>query len=366
MSKAEHIVVGISGGVDSAVAAHLLKAQGHRVTGVFMKNWEEDDDAEYCAAEEDLKYARAVCERLDIPLRTVNFSAEYWDRVFEYFLAEYRAGRTPNPDVMCNKEIKFAAFLDFALDLGADKLATGHYARVRKIDGHFELLRGLDEDKDQSYFLCALGQRELGHTRFPLGEIKKPEVRRIAETLGLPNFDRKDSTGICFIGERRFTDFLQQYLPAQPGEIKALDGKLIGTHQGLMYHTIGQRKGLDIGGPGEAWYVAAKDLDTNTLYVVQGHDHPALLYDALDAADMNWIAGMAPALPLNCTTKIRYRQQDVPCTVADTDSGLQVHFKTPVRAVSPGQALVLYDGEVCLGGATIRAGHALEGPLVAA
>ena len=351
---AEHVALGLSGGVDSSVAALQLLEQGKRVTAVYMKNWEEDDDEDYCAAEEDLRYADEVCKQLGIPLRTVNFSSEYWDRVFEYFLKEYRAGRTPNPDVLCNREIKFKAFLDFALEFGADCIATGHYARSDRKDGRVRLLRAADRDKDQTYFLYMLGQRELQFARFPLGDLHKSEVRKIAHEAGFTNHDRKDSTGICFIGERRFRDFLARYLPAQPGEIRTLDGEPKGRHEGLMYATIGQRHGLGIGGPGEAWYVAGKDLERNILYVVQGQDHPALYGDELLAGDLHWVGGTAPVLPLACSARIRYRQKDEPATVeADSGDGIRIRFQRPQRAITPGQSVVLYDGEECLGGGVI-------------
>jgi len=358
MTNNEHIVVGISGGVDSSVAALTLLEAGYQVTAVFMKNWEEDDDEEYCAAAEDLAVATEVCKVLDIPLRTVNFASEYWDRVFQYFLDEYKAGRTPNPDVMCNKEIKFKAFLDFAMDLGANRIATGHYARVQERDGHFHLLRGIDTNKDQSYFLYTLGQGELSRSLFPLGEMEKPDVRRIAEKAGLPNYARKDSTGICFIGERRFKDFLARYLPAQPGEIRSLDDdSVLGQHEGLMYHTLGQRQGLGIGGGGDAWYVAKKDLERNILYVVQGQEHPALYSPALVADTLYWTQDRAPAYPLNCSAKTRYRQPDQPCTVQaiDDDGSIRVKFEQPQRAITPGQSVVLYSGDECLGGGVIHA-----------
>jgi tRNA-specific 2-thiouridylase len=361
----EHVALGLSGGVDSSVAALRLLQQGKRVTAVFMKNWEEDDDEDYCAAEEDLRYARDVCKQLDIPLRTVNFASEYWDRVFDYFLREYRAGRTPNPDVLCNREIKFKAFLDFALGLGADCIATGHYARREHRDGRMQLLRAADRGKDQSYFLYMLGQRELEAARFPLGDLHKTEVREIAREAGFSNHDRKDSTGICFIGERRFRDFLQRYLPARPGDILTLDGTNKGRHDGLMYATIGQRHGLGIGGPGEAWYVAAKDLDHNILYVVQGRDHPALFDHVLSAGDLHWVSGAAPILPLACTARIRYRQTDEPAKVESDGSGaVRVSFEQAQRAITPGQSVVFYDGEVCLGGGIIR-GPAAAQPTVA-
>ena len=348
-----HVVVGISGGVDSAVAALLLKHAGHQVTGVFMKNWEEDDTDEHCTAEEDLKMARAVCEHLGIPLRTVNFSAEYWDRVFDYFLAEYRAGRTPNPDVLCNKEIKFRSFLEHALALGADKIATGHYARVDHIHDHYRLLKAADAAKDQTYFLYLLGQHELAHTLFPIGDLLKDEVRRIAQEANLPNFARRDSTGICFIGERDFRAFLARYLPATRGEIRTLEGEPVGEHEGAMYYTIGQRHGLGIGGAGEAWYVVGKDVEHNLLYVAQGEDHPALYSESLVAGAVHWI-GPTPALPAELAAKTRYRQPEQPCRAEATDGGLHVRFHAAQRAVTPGQSLVLYRGEECVGGAVIE------------
>ncbi len=360
------VIVGMSGGVDSSVAAWLLHEQGWEVEGLFMKNWEEDDEAGYCAAEADLRDARAVCERLGIPLHTVNFSAEYWDRVFEYFLAEYRAGRTPNPDIMCNREIKFRAFLDHALGtLGAERIATGHYARTeRDREGRVRLLRGVDRNKDQSYFLCMLGQHQLSPALFPVGELEKPRVREIARELGLVTHDKKDSTGICFIGERRFRDFLKRFLPAQPGDIVTPEGEVIGRHEGLMYHTLGQRRGLGIGGRAGAdeapWFVVGKDLEHNRLIVAQGHDHPLLMSAALEAGQLNWIAGAPPRAPLRCTARIRYRQADQPCRLEPLGEGrCRVVFDTPQRAVTPGQAVVFYDGEACLGGAIIE--RALNG-----
>jgi len=349
-----NIVVGISGGVDSAVAALLLKQAGHEVTGLFMKNWEEDDTGGECSAAEDLKTARAVCATVGIPLKTVNFSAEYWDRVFSYFLAEYRAGRTPNPDVLCNKEIKFKAFLDHALGLGADMIATGHYARVREAHGRFELHKAADGNKDQSYFLYLLGQNELARTLFPLGELAKTKVREIARAAGLPNYDRKDSTGICFIGERNFKEFLQRYLPSQPGEIRTLAGIHKGRHDGVMYYTLGQRHGLGIGGEGDAWYVVAKDVARNILHVEQGEHHPALYCDALIADQLHWIAGQAPVLPHTLASKTRYRQADQECTLTQQADALLVAFARAQRAVTPGQSVVFYDGTRCLGGGVIE------------
>jgi tRNA-specific 2-thiouridylase len=350
-----NVVVGLSGGVDSAVAALLLKRAGHAVTGLFMKNWEEDDTAGRCSAEEDLKQARAVCAVLDIPLKTVNFSAEYWDRVFRYFLDEHKAGRTPNPDVLCNTEIKFKAFLEHALGLGAELIATGHYARVEQRDGRYCLLKARDVHKDQTYFLYALGQLALACTLFPLGALAKDAVRAIARETGLPNAERRDSTGICFIGEREFRPFLKRFLPARPGEIRALDGRCLGRHEGVMYYTIGQRHGLGIGGPGAAWYVADKDLATNTLYVVQGERHPALYGQTLVAAGLSWVADRPPALPLACRARIRYRQDDQACTIEAHGAGrVRVRFDAPQRAITPGQSVVFYRGEVCLGGGVIE------------
>ncbi len=352
-------MVGLSGGVDSSVAASLLMDQGYEVEALFMKNWDEDDEPGECPAEQDLADARAVAETLGIELRTISFSTEYWDRVFEYFLAEYRAGRTPNPDILCNQEIKFRAFLDYALDLGADWIATGHYARVQGSPDRRTLVKALDADKDQTYFLYRLGQRALNHSLFPLGSLTKPEVRAMAEQRGFPNFAKKDSTGICFIGERKFKDFLARYLPAQPGDIVSVEGDIIGRHQGLMFHTIGQRQGLGIGGirdtSGDPWYVADKDMQNNRLIVVQGKDHPALFKATLEANDLYWISGAAPAIPFSCHARIRYRQADQACEIAALADGVcRVRFAIPQRAVTPGQAIVFYDGDVCLGGGTIR------------
>jgi tRNA-specific 2-thiouridylase len=358
LNAATKVIVGMSGGVDSSVAALLLREQGYRVEGLFMKNWDEDDGTEYCTAKADFADAQAVADALDIPLHGANFAAEYWDNVFEHFLAEYKAGRTPNPDILCNREIKFRAFLDYALLLGADCIATGHYARRGENYGKAALLRGLDANKDQSYFLHAVGHRELAQTLFPVGEIEKPEVRAIAARHGLITSNKKDSTGICFIGERRFRDFLQQYLPAQPGDIYSLDGEILGRHQGLMYHTIGQRQGLGIGGLAdhgdEPWYVVGKDLEHNVLRVAQGNDHPALFSSDLQVGDMFWISGEPPELPLRCTAKVRYRQADQACSVMAADGAYRVHFREPQRAVTPGQSVVFYDGERCLGGGVIE------------
>ncbi|RUO79384.1 tRNA 2-thiouridine(34) synthase MnmA [Pseudidiomarina taiwanensis] len=359
-NSAKKVIVGMSGGVDSSVSAYLLIEQGYQVEGLFMKNWEEDDTDEYCAAAEDLADAQAVCDKLGIPLHTVNFATEYWDNVFEYFLAEYRAGRTPNPDIMCNKEIKFKAFLEFAATaLGADYIATGHYVRRREVDGKWQLLRGLDDNKDQSYFLYTLSHEHVAQTLFPVGELEKPKVREIAEQQGLVTASKKDSTGICFIGERKFKDFLQQYLPAQPGPIETVDGKIVGEHEGLMYHTLGQRKGLHIGGLADAgdepWYVVDKDIERNTLIVAQGKQHPRLFSTGLRAAQMHWVNRQAPTQPFQATVKTRYRQADIPCLVTpQSDGSVIVTFTQPVAAVTPGQSAVFYQAEVCLGGGIIE------------
>lgn len=359
-NSSKKVIVGMSGGVDSSVSAYLLLQQGYQVEGLFMKNWEEDDNDEYCAAAEDMADAQAVCDKLGIKLHKVNFAAEYWDNVFEYFLAEYKAGRTPNPDIMCNKEIKFKAFLEFAAEaLGADYIATGHYVRRRYQDGHWQMLRGLDHNKDQSYFLYTLAEQHIAQTLFPVGDLEKPAVRAIAEQQGLVTHDKKDSTGICFIGERKFKDFLQQYLPAQPGEIVSIDdGKIIGRHEGLMYHTLGQRKGLGIGGlrdgGDDPWYVVGKDLTRNRLLVAQGHDHPALLSSGLIASQLHWVDRTGPQQICRLTVKTRYRQHDIPCTVTPRSDGrLQVTFDSPQKAVTPGQSAVFYLDEVCLGGGII-------------
>ncbi|MBC7470012.1 MAG: tRNA 2-thiouridine(34) synthase MnmA [Ramlibacter sp.] len=364
MKAKTRVVVGLSGGVDSAVTAHLLKAQGHEVIGIFMKNWEDDDDSEYCSSNIDFVDAAAVADVLGIEIEHVNFAADYKDRVFAEFLREYQAGRTPNPDVLCNAEIKFKAFLDHAMRLGAQKIATGHYARVRERAGCFELLKGLDESKDQSYFLHRLNQAQLSKTLFPIGDLRKTEVRRIAQEIGLPNAKKKDSTGICFIGERPFREFLNRYISREPGPIKDERGRTIGRHEGLSFYTLGQRQGLGIGGikakgaqrgGGEhaPWFVARKDMPANTLYAVQGHDHPWLLSSALDADDASWVAGSAPA-PGAYAAKTRYRQADAPCTLHAAGAGaFHLDFSERQWAVTPGQSAVLYDGEVCLGGGVI-------------
>ena len=350
------VVVGMSGGVDSSVAALLLKRQGHEVTGLFMKNWGEDD--EYCMARQDFVDAASAADVMGIDLEAVNFSAEYKDRVFADFLREYEAGRTPNPDVLCNAEIKFRAFLDHAMRMGAECIATGHYARKDLRDNAFRLLRGGDPSKDQSYFLHRLSQEQLSRVVFPVGGMKKSEVRRIAREAGLPNHAKKDSTGICFIGERPFREFLNRYLPKNPGPIRTPDGKILGQHIGLAFYTIGQRKGIGIGGltkmRGEPWYVAEKRMDANELVVVQGRDHPLLMKRSLEAADASWISGRAPAAPSAHTAKTRYRQPDAPCTLSEVlDGEIRVDFDAPQWAVTPGQSVVLYDAEVCLGGGII-------------
>lgn len=358
--RGSHVVLGLSGGVDSSVSAALLKEQGLKVTALFMKNWEEDDTESYCAAAQDREDAQKVCDLLGIELKTINFAAEYWDRVFENFLAEYKAGRTPNPDILCNKEIKFKAFFDYACRiLKADFIATGHYA-LRSFDdpdGRVRLLRSLDENKDQSYFLHAIDGRVLPRVLFPVGHLHKPQVREIAENLGLATARKKDSTGICFIGEKRFHQFLQQYLPAQPGDIVSTDGRVLGRHDGLMFATIGQRKGLGIGGvknsSGEAWYVVDKDLQKNQLIVAQGHRSGALYCRVLTGVNETFI-GEVPELPLRCSCKIRYRAPDAWCTVSRLDGGrLRVEFDQPVLAAAPGQSAVFYQGAVCLGGCVI-------------
>ena len=359
LNSSTKVIVGMSGGVDSSVAALLLKEQGYQVEGLFMKNWEEDDGTEYCTAKEDFADAGVVADKLGIKLHGANFAAEYWDNVFEHFLQEYRAGRTTNPDILCNREIKFKAFLEYATMLGADLIATGHYTRTGEAGGKGTLLKGLDPNKDQSYFLHAVGHRELERTLFPVGEIEKPEVRELARSNDLATARKKDSTGICFIGERRFKDFLQQYLPAQPGEIHSLEGELLGQHQGLMYHTIGQRQGLGIGGRAnhaeQPWYVVDKDLNNNILLVAQGNQHPSLFKDHLFTEKIHWVAQQPPELPLECMAKIRYRQADQHCTLSQCDSnGYRVDFRQAQRAITPGQSVVFYLEELCLGGGVIE------------
>ena len=362
MSKKKRIVIGMSGGVDSSVAAWLLKEQGYEVVGLFMKNWEDDDDSQFCSARTDWLDAVSVADLVGVDIEAVNFAAEYKDRVFSEFLREYEAGRTPNPDVLCNAEIKFKAFLDHAVELGADMIATGHYARVRENDGRFQLLKAADASKDQSYFLHRLNQAQLSKTLFPLGDIPKTQVRRIAEQLNLPNAKKKDSTGICFIGERPFRAFLNRYLSYQPGPIKTPEGETVGQHVGLSFYTLGQRKGIGIGGlkshrnadgTSEAWYAAKKDVPNNTLYVVQGHSHPWLLSCGLQAAQSSWIAGEAPNEG-KLAAKTRYRQADVECELRIRgENEIQAGFPSPQWAVTPGQSAVFYEGDVCLGGGII-------------
>lgn len=357
------VMVAMSGGVDSSVSALLLKQQGHDIAGMFMKNWEEDDRSGNCPAEIDVEDARRVCDQLSIDLHTRNFSAEYWDQVFETFLDEYRAGRTPNPDILCNREIKFKTFLEHAEDLGAEKIATGHYVRSRFSDRGWQLLRGLDNNKDQSYFLYTIGQSQLAKTLFPVGELDKPEVRHLAQQHQFDVHNKKDSTGICFIGERDFKSFLNQYLPAQPGLILSDQGQEIGQHDGLMYYTLGQRQGLGIGGMADSdnspWYVIHKDLEHNILYAGQGHENPVLMSTQLCADQISWISGHAEAQTFECTAKHRYRQADQACTVEVIDGDqLIVNFHQKQRAVTPGQSIVFYQDEVCLGGAIIQSHNA--------
>ncbi len=368
-NQSSSIVVGLSGGVDSSVCALLLKQQGFDVSAIFMKNWNEDDDDNYCPAEEDFADAKSIAAELAISFHGVNFAAEYWDNVFHYFLEEYKAGRTPNPDILCNREIKFKVFLDYALSQGADKIATGHYARIKQQNGEYFLLKGKDNNKDQSYFLYTLGQYPLSKALFPLGELEKSEVRQLAEKFQLATWDKKDSTGICFIGERDFTQFLSRYLPAKPGDMVTPEGEVIGQHQGLMYHTLGQRKGLGIGGrqstsskAGQPWFAAQKDLKKNQLIVVQGKDHPLLYQQQLTASQLHWVSGNSPQLPLKCRAKTRYRQADQDCTIEskkiiqsdDTSEELYlVTFEQAQFAITPGQSVVFYQDEICLGGGII-------------
>ncbi len=356
--SSKKVVVGLSGGVDSAVTAYLLKQQGYDVLGLFMKNWEDDDDSEYCSSRQDLIDATAVADVIGIDIEAVNFAKEYKERVFSIFLEEYEAGRTPNPDVLCNSEIKFKAFLDHAVTLGADKIATGHYARIRENNGLFELLKGVDGSKDQSYFLHGLNQHQLSKSIFPLGDYCKTKVRKIAAEIGLPNAKKKDSTGICFIGERPFREFLSRYLSGKHGLIKTPKGKVVGEHIGLSYYTLGQRKGIGIGGiknsSGDPWFVARKDIENNVLYVVQGHDHPWLSSNTLKAIKPNWISGAAPSEGIKLGVKTRYRMADQLCTINTADSNhFALNSDEPMWAVTPGQSAVLYQGDLCLGGGII-------------
>ena len=357
MSEHKKIVVGLSGGVDSSVSALLLKQHGFEVEGLFMKNWVDYADESECTVEEDRKDAQSVADKVGIVFHEANFAMEYWDYVFKHFLDEYTAGRTPNPDILCNREIKFKAFLDHAMELGGYLIATGHYARVREFEGKFQLLKGLDNTKDHSYFLYTLGQAQLSRTLFPLGELPKTEVREIAEKAGFINHDKKDSTGICFIGERRFREFLGRYIPAQPGEMRTPEGEKIGEHAGLMYYTLGQRQGLGIGGrkdsSGEPWFVAGKDMEKRILYVVQG-EHEWLYSTKLSAEQLSWVAGEAPVFPCRAKAKTRYRQPDQACVIKQDNNGnIQVEFDEPQRAVTPGQSVVFYQDDVCLGGGII-------------
>lgn len=359
-NKASKVIVGMSGGVDSSVSALLLLQQGYAVEGLFMKNWDEDDGTEYCTAKQDLSDAEKVCKTLGIPLHSANFAAEYWDNVFEYFLAEYRAGRTPNPDILCNREIKFKVFLEYAELLGADFIATGHYVRKGLENGRTLLRKGLDNNKDQSYFLHAVEEAALAKTLFPVGELEKPEVRRLAEEHDLITHNKKDSTGICFIGERRFKDFLEQYIPAQPGPMKTPEGTQLGEHQGLMFYTLGQREGLGIGGVKTAdeapWYVVAKDLPNNTLVVAQGNNHPLLFTSVLKVSQLHWINPRPGEEEFSCMAKIRYRQSDQACRIKVSENGTicTVTFEEPQRAATPGQSLVMYQDDICLGGGVIE------------
>ena len=354
------VIVGMSGGVDSSVAAWLLQEQGYQVEGLFMKNWEQDDNDEFCPAAQDLADAQAVCNQLRIPLHTVNFSEQYWDRVFAHFLSEYEKGRTPNPDVLCNKEIKFNAFLNHALSLGADFIATGHYAKNKINQSVGTLFKAKDRDKDQTYFLHAVEPEALAKTLFPIGDYTKSQIRDIAQQIGLVTHAKKDSTGICFIGEKRFKSFLKEFILAKPGEIKNMDGTVIGTHDGLMFYTLGQRQGLGIGGlqnaSEEPWYVVDKDVANNTLYIAQGSQHPMLFAQGLICGPIHWLADCQEQLPLTCYAKTRYRQAEQACMISPQDAEQQhyIMFSSPQRAVTPGQYVVFYDKNQCLGGATIE------------
>lgn len=354
----EKIIVGLSGGVDSSVSALLLKEQGYEVEGLFMKNWEEQLSGGECMWEADVEDAMQICELLKIPLNTVDLASDYWDKVFTHFLDEYKSGRTPNPDVLCNQEIKFSAFLEHATHLGAKKIATGHYARITEVNGYFQLKKGLDANKDQSYFLCRLNQDQLNLSLFPIGELEKHDVRELAKKAGFQIHDKKDSTGICFVGERPFREFLSRYLPEQAGEIQTPDGKVIGQHNGVFYYTLGQRQGLGIGGVQGAsnspWYIYGKDVENNILFTVQGHDHPLLYSQRLIATDINWISGHPTETPFKCVAKIRYRQTDQACTIEHIEkNSCLLTFEDPQRAVTPGQFVVFYHEDVCLGGGII-------------
>ena len=354
----KHVMVGLSGGVDSAVAAYCLKQQGYHVSGLFMKNWEEDDTDAYCSAAQDLEDVKKVCATLNIKLNTINFAAEYWDNVFTHFLDELKHNRTPNPDILCNKEIKFKAFLDYAISVKADFIATGHYVDCEYINQTPILCKGVDPNKDQSYFLHTLDSAQLSKSLFPLGKLYKTDVRKMAQDIGLHNYNRKDSTGICFIGPRKFKEFLSQYLPTQPGNIKSTDGKILGQHQGLMYYTLGQRQGLNIGGQKgrseEPWYVAQKNIQDNTLTIVQGNNHPLLLASTLYVTNIHWQLPQHLAFPLHCSAKIRYRQSCQSCSITPYPQGFVVDFKHPQRAITPGQSIVFYQGNLCLGGGIIE------------
>ncbi len=352
------VAVGLSGGVDSAVSAYLLKEQGYNVIAIYMQNWETDKDDPHCSAEQDLSDAKSVCDQLGIPLHTTNFAQEYWDNVFKHCLDEFSAGRTPNPDVLCNREIKFNVLLDYALSIGADYLATGHYAKKMHTNNSYQLCKAIDNNKDQSYFLYMIGQRALQHALFPLSDLEKPQVREIAQQQGFLNATKKDSTGICFIGERKFKDFLSEYMLAKPGVMQTPEGVVIGQHNGLMFHTIGQRKGLNIGGRQDAgdepWYVLDKDIENNVLIVGQGHNHPLLFSNSLQCEQMNWISGAEPEMPLRCVAKTRYRQVDQACVLKQLDDDCyEVSFDEPQRAVTLGQSVVFYVNDVCLGGGII-------------
>lgn len=353
--KAKKVIVGMSGGVDSSVSALLLKEQGYEVIGLFMKNWEETDERGVCQATLEFEDVAAVCKQIGIPYYSVNFTSEYRDRVFADFLREYQAGRTPNPDILCNREIKFQTLLEKAIQLGGDYLATGHYCQIGNEEGNFQLLKGADPGKDQSYFLYTLQQPILEKVLFPIGAMQKKEVREVARRFGLTTSEKKDSTGICFIGERNFRQFLSQYLPINPGPMETLSGRLVGEHQGIAYYTIGQRKGLAIGGEGDAWFVVGKDIQRNALLVEQGSEHPALFRDSLEACQLTWVAGNPPKdLPYTCQSKVRYRQPDQPCIITSIEGDqAQIHFPIPQRAVTPGQSIVFYDGNRCLGGGII-------------